>query len=240
MQELLSRVQRTTKEMEASLRRRPTRAEVAGFMGIEPVKLEELYAYLQVRGRYRVGRRLARGPFSLWGGKGWPCWVCGCITGRRRKQDSIPPPTNQPNRPPNLNTNHPQSVRSLDTPFGGDSEGATLGDTIEDESALDADESSLMSGLKDDMVKLLGRLPAREAAVMKMRYGLDGEQYTLDDIGRLLKVTRERVRQIEAKALRALRSNMGNMEESIGEYSGASFESEKLAARTSSGTKKSS
>jgi len=59
---------------------------------------------------------------------------------------------------------------------------------VEDEAALDADESSLMSGLKDDMVKLLERLPAREAAVMRMRYGLDGEAYTLDDIGRLLKV----------------------------------------------------
>lgn len=52
-------------------------------------------------------------------------------------------------------------------------------------------------------------------------------------------VTRERVRQIEAKALRALRSNLGTMEDSIGEYSGASFEDERLAARTSSGTKKS-
>lgn len=73
--------------------------------------------------------------------------------------------------------------------MGGDADGVTLGDTIEDESALDADESSLMAGLKDDMAKLLERLPAREAAVMKMRYGLDGEMYTLDDIGRILKVS---------------------------------------------------
>lgn len=51
-------------------------------------------------------------------------------------------------------------------------------------------------------------------------------------------VTRERVRQIEAKALRALRSNLGTMEASIGEYSDASFGGERLAARTSSGTKK--
>jgi RNA polymerase sigma factor (sigma-70 family) len=132
----------------------------------------------------------------------------------------------------------PQQVRSLEGTVGGDSDGATLGDMVEDESALDADEASLMAGLRDDMARLLERLPAREAAVMRMRYGLDGESYTLDDIGRLLKVTRERVRQIEAKALRALRSNMGAMEEHMGEYSGAVFEDLSLAARTSSGTKK--
>jgi len=52
-------------------------------------------------------------------------------------------------------------------------------------------------------------------------------------------VTRERVRQIEAKALRALRSNMGNMEASMVEYSGATFDTARLAGRTSSGHKKS-
>lgn len=59
---------------------------------------------------------------------------------------------------------------------------------VEDEAALDADESSLMAGLRDDMARLLERLPAREAAVMRMRYGLEGEVYTLDDIGSMLKV----------------------------------------------------
>lgn len=191
-------------------------------------------------------------------------------------------------------------MRSLDGPVGGgDPDGTTLGDTLEDEGALDADEASTMAGLKEDMAKLLERLPAREAAVMRMRYGLDGESYTLDDIGRQLKVgrgrlhrglfaacrermaaavacaccctcsarrmpaacrlhkppaadtrpplppplppaqvTRERVRQIEAKALRALRSNMGTMEASITEYGEGSFDKKGLAARTSSGTKK--
>jgi hypothetical protein len=81
-----------------------------------------------------------------------------------------------------------QAVRSLEGAVGGDAEGATLGDTVEDESALDADEASLMAGLRDDMARLLERLPAREAAVMRMRYGLEGEAYTLDDIGRILKV----------------------------------------------------
>ncbi|KIY97969.1 RNA polymerase sigma factor rpoD [Monoraphidium neglectum] len=177
MQELLSRAQRTSKEMEAQLMRKPTRAEVAQQMGVEVEKLDETYQYLQ-------------------------------------------------------------AVRSLEGAVGGDAEGATLGDTVEDESALDADEASLMAGLRDDMARLLERLPAREAAVMRMRYGLEGEAYTLDDIGRILKITRERVRQIEAKALRALRSDMGTMEGSMGEYSDASFGDERLAARTSSGTKK--
>ncbi|KAI8463701.1 MAG: chloroplast RPOD [Monoraphidium minutum] len=177
MQELLSRVQRTSKEMEATLRRRPSRAEIAAHMGVEPDKIDEMYDYLQ-------------------------------------------------------------SVKSLEGAVGGDADGGTLGDLVEDEGALDADETSLMAGLKEDMAKLLERLPAREATVMRMRYGLDGEIYTLDDIGRILKVTRERVRQIEAKALRALRSDMGGMEASIGEYSGHSFDAQGLAARTSSGTKK--
>lgn len=74
--------------------------------------------------------------------------------------------------------------------MGGDADGVTLGETIEDESNLDADESSLMSGLKDDMTKLLATLPEREAVVMRMRYGLDGDVFTLDEIGRSLKVRR--------------------------------------------------
>ena len=134
----------------------------------------------------------------------------GVSTARRpqrcRSRQHPPIPGTSPHPLPPL-PRSPQSVRSLEGTVGGDAEGATLGDTVEDESALDADEASLMAGLRDDMAKLLERLPAREAAVMRMRYGLDGEVYTLDDIGRLLKVRRGRSRAGAAGGYRLLRSS---------------------------------
>jgi RNA polymerase primary sigma factor len=85
----------------------------------------------------------------------------------------------------------------------GDSE---LGDFIEDEDSLAPDEEVTAAMLRELVRYILQDLPPREARILQLRYGLvDGETYTLEEVGRKLGVTRERVRQIEAQALRKLR-----------------------------------
>ena len=95
---------------------------------------------------------------------------------------------------------------SLHTPLGedGDSE---FGDLIEDTDAIAPSDAVAFSLLQEQFRQVLETLSPREAGVIKMRYGLeDGQPKTLDDIGRVYGVTRERIRQIEAKALRKLRN----------------------------------
>jgi RNA polymerase primary sigma factor len=85
----------------------------------------------------------------------------------------------------------------------GDSE---LGDFIEDQESLAPDEEVASSMLRDLLQYILHDLPPREVRILQMRYGLvDGETYTLEEVGQKLGVTRERVRQIEAQALSRLR-----------------------------------
>ena len=94
---------------------------------------------------------------------------------------------------------------SLHTPLGedGDSE---FGDLIEDTDAIAPSDAVAFSLLQEQFKQVLETLSPREAGVIKMRYGLeDGQPKTLDDIGRVYGVTRERIRQIESKALRKLR-----------------------------------
>ena len=95
---------------------------------------------------------------------------------------------------------------SLHTPLGedGDSE---FGDLIEDTDAIAPSDAVAFSLLQEQFRQVLETLSPREAGVIKMRYGLeDGQPKTLDDIGRVYGVTRERIRQIEAKALRKLKN----------------------------------
>jgi RNA polymerase primary sigma factor len=97
-----------------------------------------------------------------------------------------------------------QSI-SLDTPIGEDSE-ATLGDFIEDHSATAPAEAASRQMLKEQVAAVLGSLTGRERRVLQLRFGLeDGRARTLEEVGREFNVTRERIRQIEAKALRKLR-----------------------------------
>ncbi|MBS6346689.1 MAG: RNA polymerase sigma factor RpoD [Alloscardovia omnicolens] len=94
---------------------------------------------------------------------------------------------------------------SLHTPLGedGDSE---FGDLIEDSDAIAPSESVAFSLLQDQFKQVLETLSPREAGVIKMRYGLeDGQPKTLDDIGHVYGVTRERIRQIESKTMAKLR-----------------------------------
>jgi RNA polymerase primary sigma factor len=93
---------------------------------------------------------------------------------------------------------------SLDRPIG-DSEDSYFGDFIEDESVESPVQSASREMLKERIEKVLGTLTFREREIIKLRYGIgDGYTYTLEEVGRIFRVTRERVRQIEAKAVRKL------------------------------------
>lgn len=93
---------------------------------------------------------------------------------------------------------------SLDRPVG-ESEDSYFGDFIEDESAESPVNAATQEMLKDKIEQVLKTLTYREREIIKLRYGLgDGYTYTLEEVGRIFKVTRERVRQIEAKAVRKL------------------------------------
>ena len=94
---------------------------------------------------------------------------------------------------------------SLETPIGeeGDSH---LGDFIKDSAVLAPDEAAISVNLKEQTGQVLHTLTPREEKIMKMRFGLeDDSEHTLEEVGRAFAVTRERIRQIEAKALRKLR-----------------------------------
>jgi RNA polymerase primary sigma factor len=93
---------------------------------------------------------------------------------------------------------------SLDRPVG-ESEDSYFGDFIEDEAAESPVNAATQEMLKDKIELVLKTLTYREREIIKLRYGLgDGYTYTLEEVGRIFKVTRERVRQIEAKAVRKL------------------------------------
>ena len=94
---------------------------------------------------------------------------------------------------------------SMETPVGEDEE-SHLGDFIEDESAVAPSEAAMYDSLRGVTQLALGTLTRREAAVLRMRFGIGmTTEYTLEEIGKQFDVTRERIRQIEAKALRKLR-----------------------------------
>ena len=94
---------------------------------------------------------------------------------------------------------------SLETPTD-DEEDSVLGDFIEDDEAPPPDETATFDLLREHLVEVLDTLPPREVRILQLRYGLlDGQAYTLEEVGRKMGVTRERVRQIEAQALTRLR-----------------------------------
>lgn len=98
-----------------------------------------------------------------------------------------------------------QEVTSLEAPVGEDQE-SFLGDFIPDESQLSPVDQASKQLLKNHLDEVLSTLSEREAKVLKLRFGLDGsKQMTLEEVGKVFGVTRERIRQIEAKALRKLK-----------------------------------
>ena len=94
---------------------------------------------------------------------------------------------------------------SMETPIGDDDD-SHLGDFIEDTATLAPAEAALYSSLKDTTKEILDSLTPREAKVLRMRFGIEmNTDHTLEEVGKQFDVTRERIRQIEAKALRKLR-----------------------------------
>ena len=98
-----------------------------------------------------------------------------------------------------------QEPVSLETPIG-EEEDSHLGDFIEDDKIASPSDAATFSMLKEQLMEVLGTLTDREQKVLKLRFGLeDGRARTLEEVGKEFNVTRERIRQIEAKALRKLR-----------------------------------
>ncbi|HEU4523199.1 MAG TPA: RNA polymerase sigma factor RpoD [Thermoanaerobaculia bacterium] len=98
-----------------------------------------------------------------------------------------------------------QEPISLETPIG-EEEDSHLGDFIEDRGVISPIDHVIVSNLKEQTGKVLRTLTPREEQVLKMRFGVgDGAEHTLEEVGRSFNVTRERIRQIESKALRKLR-----------------------------------
>ena len=97
-----------------------------------------------------------------------------------------------------------RSSLSLDQPYGGGDEGY-FGELIEDQKSETPVDASQQAMLRDSIQKLLKTLSYREREVLKLRYGLgDGYTYTLEEVGAIFKVSRERIRQIEVGALQKL------------------------------------
>ena len=98
-----------------------------------------------------------------------------------------------------------QDPISLETTVGEEDDGR-IGDLMEDESCKTPMEVTIKSMLRAQLMRIIGELMPREQQVLRMRYGLDdGHPKTLEEVGREFNVTRERIRQIEAKAMRKLR-----------------------------------
>lgn len=103
-----------------------------------------------------------------------------------------------------------QDIHSLDAGVGrdGDEEDSVLGDFIEDEDSATPEESASSQLLKEQVQEILSSLSDREQKIVRMRFGLDnGKSHTLEEVGQEFAVTRERIRQIEAKALAKLRKH---------------------------------
>ena len=101
-----------------------------------------------------------------------------------------------------------QDISSLDASVRDDEEDSVLGDFIEDEDTISPEESATGQLLKEHVKDMLSALTEREQKILKLRFGLeDGKSHTLEEVGQEFNVTRERIRQIEAKALAKLRKH---------------------------------
>lgn len=103
-----------------------------------------------------------------------------------------------------------QDIQSLDATIGGSDEddASELGNFVEDDTAVSPEDATNDRLLKEQVMEVVGQLSDREQKIIKLRFGLDGgRQHTLEEVGVEFAVTRERIRQIEAKALMRLRKN---------------------------------
>jgi RNA polymerase primary sigma factor len=130
------------------------------------------------------------------------------LTQRLGREPSVEELANALEVPPKKVENMIQVARrplSLETPTD-DEEDSVLGDFIEDDEAPPPDDTATYNLLREHLGEVMNGLPPREVRILQLRYGLlDGQAYTLEEVGRKMGVTRERVRQIEAQALSRLR-----------------------------------
>ena len=111
-----------------------------------------------------------------------------------------------------------QDPISIDTPVG-DENHTTIGDFIEDETCKAPDEQTITKMLREQLIEVLSTLTPREQKVIRLRYGLeDNRVRTLEEVGKIFNVTRERIRQIESKALKKLRHP--NRKKKLSDYAG--------------------
>ena len=101
-----------------------------------------------------------------------------------------------------------QDSVSLEVPIGGDDEDSVLADFVPDEESITPQMSASRRILKDHLEEIINELTPREQKILEMRFGLkDGVTHTLEEVGKVFAVTRERIRQIEAKALDKIRQH---------------------------------
>jgi RNA polymerase primary sigma factor len=101
-----------------------------------------------------------------------------------------------------------QETVSLEASVGDDDEDSTLGDFIEDEKTITPDRVAALKLLSDHVKQIISDLTPREQKILEMRFGLaDGVAHTLEEVGQEFGVTRERIRQIEAKALEKMQKH---------------------------------
>ena len=142
-----------------------------------------------------------------------PTWLATCETWRKRKGRE--PSIEEVAEAAQVSVDEAKRVMkiskhpiSLDRPIG-DSDDSYFGDFIEDESVESPVHSASREMLKERIESVLSTLTFREREIIKLRYGIgDGYTYTLEEVGRIFRVTRERVRQIQGEALDKLRAQL--------------------------------
>ena len=132
--------------------------------------------------------------------------------GREPTDDELASEMNLPVNRITLLKSVSQKPASLDTPLG-DEDGSTLGELVPDNKAVSPLENLQSKSIVGDISKVLDQLEPREADIIRLRFGLEGlDPLTLEEVGAKIGITRERVRQLQEHALRALRKSMANLE----------------------------
>jgi len=132
--------------------------------------------------------------------------------GREPTDDELASEMNLPVNRITLLKSVSQKPASLDSPLG-DEDGSTLGELVPDNKAVSPLENLQSKSIVGDISKVLDQLEPREADIIRLRFGLEGlDPLTLEEVGAKIGITRERVRQLQEHALRALRKSMANLE----------------------------
>ncbi len=223
MVETINRLIRVSRQLLQDLGREPTVEEIALAMTLGPDNTTRIFAAVggrdnitsfEVRGDKTPGIRMAIADHSRLDFAGLP--EDGFVIRDLGRGDiDIEPPKKKEKEAEIVVVVTPEKVReiikvsqepvSLETPIG-EEEDSHLGDFIEDRGALAPAEAASHQLLKEQVEAVLDSLTGRERRVLQLRFGLeDGRARTLEEVGREFNVTRERIRQIEAKALRKLR-----------------------------------